>query len=295
MEQQWLPFLAVGISTGAIYALSGVGLVMLYRASGVINFAFGALGGLSAMLAWQVIDLAYADALGWACGIGAATLLSWAYGRFIAPSLTHQDRIVRAMATLGLALMVMGIAQWYWGDDPRRLVLPTDGDGLSWNGQRLISHTRLLALLLSIGLTLGLVWMLSRTPLGLAMRSLQSNRVLAGLLGVRIKRVDAWAWAIAGLLAGVAGLFIGNMVRLNPTVLTFMVIPAMGAAILGRLNSLPLTVAGGVLIGVLESFSALAPAVSRYGSASAFVVAIAAILWHQRRGIGLSRDNSHAE
>lgn len=291
----WLPFLAAGISVGAIYALSGVGLVMLYRASGVVNFAFGALGGLSAMLAWQVIDLEYAEPLGWLAGIGAAMVLSWAYGRFIAPSLTHQDRIVRAMATLGLALMVTGIAQWYWGDDPRRLVLPTDSDGVTWNAQRLISHTRLLALALSALLTLALVWMLARTPLGLAMRSLQSNRVLSGLLGVRVKRVDAWAWALAGLLAGIAGLFMGNMVRLNPTVLTFMVIPAMGAAIVGRLMSLPLTVAGGLLIGVLEAFSSLAPTLSRYGSASAFVVAIAAILWHQRGGIGLSRDNSHFE
>ena len=92
-----LPFIVVGISVGAVYALSGVGLVVLYRASGVVNFAFGALGGLSAMLCWQILDLEYDDWMGWVTGVGAATLLSWAYGRFIAPSLTHQDRVVRAM------------------------------------------------------------------------------------------------------------------------------------------------------------------------------------------------------
>jgi len=94
-----LPFIVVGISVGAVYALSGVGLVVLYRASGVVNFAFGALGGLAAMVCWQLIDLEYDDWMGWVAGIGVATLLSWAYGRFIAPSLTHQDRVVRAMAT----------------------------------------------------------------------------------------------------------------------------------------------------------------------------------------------------
>lgn len=293
--EQLLPFFVVGISVGAVYALSGVGLVVLYRASGVVNFAYGALGGLSAMLAWQVADMEYPNWLAYAIGIGAATLLSWGYGRFIAPSLTHQDRIVRAMATLGFALMIMGIAQWYWGDDPRRLPLPTDSGGLEFDGRRLISHTRLLALLLAIGTTLAIAWLLANTPLGLRMRALQSNRTLSALVGVRVKRVDTWAWTIAGVLAGVTGLFMGNMVRLNPTVLTFLVIPAMAAAVVGRLMSLPATVAGGLVIGIVESMSALVPAVSRYGSSAAFIVAILAILWYQRGGIGLSRDNSHLE
>ncbi len=290
-----LPFLVVGISVGAIYALSGVGLVVLYRASGVVNFAYGALGGLAAMVCWQVIDLEYAEWLGWAAGIGSATLLSWGYGRFIAPSLTHQDRVVRAMATLGFALMIMGMAQWYWGDTPRRLVLPGDSLGLEFDGRRLISYTRVAALLLAAGTTLGMLWLLARTPLGLRMRALQSNRVLSALAGVRIKRVDSWAWLLAGLFAGVSGLFMGNMVRLNPTVLTFLVIPAMAAAMVGRLNSLGWTVVGGLLIGIIEALATLQPGLQRYGSATAFVVAIVAVLWQQRKGIGLSRDNSHLE
>jgi branched-chain amino acid transport system permease protein len=114
-------------------------------------------------------------------------------------------------------------------------------------------------------------------------------------LGVRVKNVDTWAWTIAGLFAGITGLFMGNMVRLNPTVLTFLVIPAMAAAVVGRLVSLPMTVLGGLLIGVIEALTTLVPEISRYGSATGFVVAILAILWQQRKGIGLSRDNSHLE
>lgn len=292
---QILPFLIVGTSVGAIYALASVGLVVLYRASGVVNFATGALGGLSAMLCWQMIDLDYDDWVGWVVGIGAATLLSWAYGRFIAPSLTHQDRIVRALATLGFAFMIMGIAQWYWGDEPRRLVLPTDSDGLNVYGRRLISYTRLLALCLALALTVSIALLLAKTPLGLRMRALQSNRSLSALLGVRIKRVDTWAWTIAGLLAGISGLFLGNMVRLNPVVITFLVIPILAAAVVGRLTSLVGAVLGGLVIGVVEALSTLVPPVSRYGSSAAFVVAILALLWHQRQGIGLSRDNSHLE
>ena len=87
----------------------------------------------------------------------------------------------------------------------------------------------------------------------------------------------------------------GNMVRLNPTVLTFLVIPAMAAALVGRLNSLPITVVGGLMIGVLESLAAMSPLLQRYSSATAFVIAIITVLWQQRRSIGLSRDNSHLE
>jgi branched-chain amino acid transport system permease protein len=136
---------------------------------------------------------------------------------------------------------------------------------------------------------------LAKTSLGLKFRALQSNRMLSGLLGVRVKNIDTWAWVIAGVLAGIAGLFMGNMVRLNPTVLTFLVIPALGAAIVGRLTSLSATVFGGLFIGVVESMTALVPDLSRYGSSTAFVVAILAIVWQQRKGIGLSRDNSHLE
>jgi branched-chain amino acid transport system permease protein len=191
--------------------------------------------------------------------------------------------------------MIMGISQWYWGDDPRRLVLPTDDQGLDFDGHRLVSYTRLLALILTVIMTVAMALLLTKTPLGLRMRALQSNRDLSALLGVRMKRVDTWAWTIAGLFAGIAGLFMGNMVRLNPIVLTFLVIPALAAAVVGRLTSLTATVLGGIAIGVIEALTALFPSVSRYGSSAAFVVAILAILWYQRRGIGLSRDNRNLE
>jgi branched-chain amino acid transport system permease protein len=293
--EQLLPFVAVGLGIGAVYALSGVGLVVLYRASGVVNFAYGALGGLGAMICWQVIDLEYPEWCGWLAGIATATLLSYFYGRFIAPSLTHQDRIVRAVATLGFALMIMGIGQWYWGDTPRRLVLPTDGGGIELDGRRIVNYTRLLALGTALLFTLGMATLLKRSRLGLSMRALQSDRVLGGLIGIRVKRVDAWAWAITGMFAGISGLFLANMVKLNPTVLTFLVIPALAAAIVGRMASLWATVIGGLVIGVIEALASLHPLTGKLGTSAAFIVAISVILWMQRGGIGLSRDNSHLQ
>lgn len=293
--EQLLPFIAVGLGIGSVYALSGVGLVALYRASGVINFAYGALGGLGAMICWEMIDAGQPEWLGWLLAISSAALLSFLYGRFIAPLLAHQDRIVSAVATLGFALMIMGLAQWYWGDAPRRLTLPTDGAGLEFNGRRVINYTRVLALGVALAMTVGMAILLARTRLGLSMRALQSDRTLSGLLGIQVGRVDAWAWAITGVFAGISGIFLGTMVKLNPTVLTFLVIPGLAAAIVGRLSSLWATVAGGLAIGLIEGLAALHPVTAKLGSSAAFIVAITVILWLQRGGIGLSRDNSHLQ
>jgi branched-chain amino acid transport system permease protein len=122
-----LPFVASGIGLGAVYALSSVGLVILYRASGTLNFAFGAFGGVSAFLAWQLAQDGVPAPVGWIVGIAVSTAIAYAYGRFFAPRLSHRDRVVRAVATLGLALILLGAMALYWGGGvARRLVLPTD-------------------------------------------------------------------------------------------------------------------------------------------------------------------------
>jgi branched-chain amino acid transport system permease protein len=247
------------------------------------------------MLCWEIIDANYPQWLGWSAGIGVSAILSYLYGRFIAPFLTHQDRIVRAVATLGFALMIMGLAQWYWGDAPRRLNLPSDSGGLEFNGTRVINYTRILALIVALSITVGMTQMLSHSRLGLTMRALQNDRVLGGMLGIRVKNVDAWAWAISGVFAGISGLFLANMIKLNPTVLTFLVIPALAAAIVGRLASLWATVMGGLVIGILEALASLHPVTAQLGTSAAFIVGIVTMLWLQRSGIGLSRDNSHLQ
>ena len=84
------PFVIAGLSTGAVYVLAGVGLVVLYRASGVLNLAQGALGALSAMIAWQIADSGGPQWIGWIAAVAASTALALFYGRLIAPRLAHQ-------------------------------------------------------------------------------------------------------------------------------------------------------------------------------------------------------------
>ncbi|MBT9487923.1 MAG: branched-chain amino acid ABC transporter permease, partial [Rubrivivax sp.] len=114
----------------------------------------------------------------------------------------------------------------------------------------------------------------------LAMRALADHRGLSAILGIRVLQVDTVAWVISGAFAGVCGLLLGNIVRLQATVLTFLVIPAFAAAIIGRLASLPVTVAAGLAIGMLEAVAVLVPGFSPFRTATPFLIALLAIvLW----------------
>src|SRR5689334_1156116 len=98
------PFIISGLAVGAIYALSGVGLVVLYRTSGVLNFAYGAIGAVGALIAWQLLQLDMPILLACLAAILVATALSLFYGRVIAPWLAYRETVVRGVATLGFGL-----------------------------------------------------------------------------------------------------------------------------------------------------------------------------------------------
>lgn len=276
-----LPFVISGLGVGAVYALSGVGLVVLYRSSGVLNFAFGALGAIGAYVAWSALDHGWPLAAAALASVMVALVISLAYGRLIAPLLAEREPTVRTIGTLGLALVVLGFTEWYWGEQPRRLVFPTDADAIEFGDVRL-THTRVLGLLTALAMMASVGLLLARTRIGLAMRALADQRGLAAILGVRVLRVDTTAWVLSGAFAGVCGLLLANLVRLQATVLTFLVIPAFAAAIIGRLASLPATVAGGLLIGVLEAVAIVIPGFAPFRTATPFLVALAAIVvWRE--------------
>ncbi|MGA2290534.1 branched-chain amino acid ABC transporter permease [Bradyrhizobium sp.] len=276
----WL-FLISGLAVGALYALGGVGLVILNRATGVLNFAYGAIGGLGAMVAWQLLDWGWPEPVAWAASIGLGCLISLGYGGLVAPRLAHREPVVKAVATLGLAIVLLGIMNLLWIITPRRLSLVTDLASIECLGLR-ITATRILALTAGVAATVAMVVFLARSRMGLMMRALADNRQVAAVLGTPIRRVEAIAWGLSGLLAGFTGLLFGDLVRLDPAVLTFVVIPVIAATVVGRLTSIPGTFGAGLLIGIIESMLALVPSLSPYRVAAPFVVAIAALMWLQR-------------
>jgi branched-chain amino acid transport system permease protein len=280
MMVYWL-FLLSGLAVGALYALGGVGLVLLNRATGVLNFAYGAIGAIGAMTAWQLMDWGYPEPVAWIASIGIGLALSLGFGRFVGPGLAHREPVVKAVATLGFAIALLGLMNLLWIITPRKLALSSDAWSIDVLTLR-VTGTRLLALATGIVTTLAMGLFLARTRLGLMMRSLADNRQVASLLGTPILRVETFAWGISGVLAGFTGLLFGDLVRLDPTVLTFMVIPIVATTVVGRLVSIPKTFAAGLLIGVIESMLALYPPLTPFRVATPFVVAIIMLMWLQR-------------
>ncbi|CAN7651230.1 branched-chain amino acid ABC transporter permease [Pararhizobium sp. LjRoot235] len=274
-------FLVSGLAVGALYALGGVGLVLLNRATGVLNFAYGAMGAAGAMTAWQLLQWKWPEPLAWLACIGVALVLSLTFGRLIAPGLAHREPVVKAVATLGFALALLGVMNLIWTVTPRKLSLTPDSLSLSIFGLR-VTATRLIALAAGIGVTLGMGLFLARTRIGLMMRSLADNREIAAILGTPVRRVETFAWGISGVLAGFTGLLFATLVRLDPAVLTFLVIPIIATTIIGRLSSITATFAAGLAIGMLESLLTLYKPLAPFRVATPFLVAIIAMMWMQR-------------
>lgn len=278
-----LPFLASGVGLGAVYALSGVALVVLYRASGTINFALGALGAVGAHCAWSLLQAGYPPWLAWLASIAAAAACSYIYGRFVAPALSHRDRTVRAISTLGLALVLLGAMGLIWGETvQRRLILPTDRLFVDLLGVR-ITYTRILAMVLAIAMVGAISLLLQRTRIGLGMRALANDRKLSDVVGIDVKRVDSIAWLISGAFAGIAGLLLADLVRLQATFLTFLIIPAVAAAIIGRFNSLVATLLGGFAMGIVEALLTTNSVLASYRSAAPYLLALVFVAIFGRR------------
>ncbi len=274
-------FLTSGLAIGSLYALGGIGMVVLYRASGVLNFSSGAAGAAGAMTSWQLVHWGVWPPVAWLGCIAVALALTLAYGRLIAPQLAWRDTVVKAVATLGFALIVLGLVSFLWIDDPRSLELPTDKVGVTIFGLR-VTATRLMAFAAAIGIALAIRAFLGRTVIGLQMRAVANSRDLSALLGIPIRRVETIAWGISGLLAGFTGLMFANLIRLEPVVITFMVIPSIAAALTGRLQNLGLVLVGGLTMGVIESLLTLSPSLKGARPIAPFVIAALVLLWSQR-------------
>lgn len=274
-------FLVSGLAVGSLYALGGIGIVVLYRATGVLNLAFGAIGALSVMFAWQLQQWEVAPSLTWLIAILTATALSLAYGRLVAPRLAWRDPVVKAVASLGFALVVLGITSFIWEDDVRRFSLPTDADAIVILGLR-VTVTRLIVVVAALLVVLGVWLYLAKTRTGLQMRALANDRDLSAMMGVRILRVETIAWGLAGVIAGFTGLMFGDLVRLEPVVITFMVIPSVAAAICGRLDDLGLVLMGGMAMGVVESLLTLSPTLKSVRPVAPFAIAIVVLMLSQR-------------
>src|SRR5215207_4417464 len=248
--EDFKPFIVTGLALGGVYALSGVGTVVLYRATGVLNLAFGAVGAMGAFISWSLIDRGTVpDGIAFLICILFGGVVTLAYGLAFGPPLAGRDPLVKATATLGLALIMLGAMSWIWSDKARSLNLPTTNSSFEV-GDVLVNWTQVIAFALGVAVAAGTAAFLRFTNVGTAMRALASDREITATLGVPVRRVELAAWLGSGIVCGGAGLLLADLfTSLDYTALTFLVISSLAAALIGRLRSLWVTLAGGLAVG----------------------------------------------
>src|SRR5271170_6187291 len=275
------PFIVSGLALGGVYALSGVGLVVLYRATGVLYLAFGAVGALGALTAWSLGQQGAPGWLTWLVCIAVAAAVTLGYGLIFGPALAKRDPLVKAVATIGLTLVLYGLMDVLWttsGGEARSLSLPTDNSGFSV-GQVQVNWTQVIGLAAGVVLTVGTGMFLRYTKVGTAMRAMANDREITATLGVPVRRVEAAAWLGCGLLAGLAGIMLADLSALDDTTLTFtVVISSLAAALIGQLRSIPVTFAAAIVIGLVHDLITPITQISNYQDMTPFVLAAIALL-----------------
>jgi branched-chain amino acid transport system permease protein len=215
------------------------------------------------------------------------------YGMVLGPAFAGRDPLVKMMGTLALALILLGVMAWRapaGGAFVRVLQLPTSNHRYSVFGAA-VNLTQSRARAFALVLTVGTTAFLRYTKIGTAMRALASDREITATLGVPVRKVELVAWLGSGLVCGGAGLLLADLfTSLDYTALTFLVISSLAAALIGRLRSLWVTLAGGLAVGLAQAVATPYASISAYRTGAPFVLAIVALLYLGRhRTVTLSR------
>lgn len=244
----------VGIAFGALYSLAALGIVLIYKTTGVLNFAHGAIGMFSTFIAYE-----FGVVRGWPAAIAVllalvfAAVFGWFMERFTLRPLRDRPVLTRVIVTLGWLLVLQSVASLIWKDTSYHIPLqlfPQNGIRIA---QLTLGYNQIANIIIAATLAVLLALFLRFAPLGVAMRATSDNPTAARLLGVRVNRVAASSWILGSVTAAIAGLLLAPLTTLNTTQLTIVVITAFGAALIGGLTNLPLTFLGGIFLGVSQS------------------------------------------
>ena len=243
-----------GLANGGVYALLAVGIVLVYKGSRVLNFAQGEMGTFGLFVAFWLIE---ERGLPWGVGalgaIAVVALIGLLFERIVVRNMGEASRLTVAVATIGLLLLLFALELKIFGPSPRILRPPIEGLGLQIAGFY-VSPTQLLALLTALGLGVALAAFLKRTDFGLGVLAASQDPAATRLVGVRVGRVSAFTWALAGAVSAVAGLLIQPTIGVfTAGFMTGLFVRGLAGALLGGLTSLPGAFIGGVAVGVIEA------------------------------------------
>jgi branched-chain amino acid transport system permease protein len=254
----YLEVLLGGLMSGVLYSLVALGFVLIFKASGVFNFAQGAMvlfAALSLARLSEHMPLAAAFVL----SVGVMAIFAWAVERFVLRHLVNQDAVVLLMATLGITYFLDGFGQLVWGSDiyrietglPKTPVMVLDN---VFEGGILINTEDFVAAAIAALLVLALAIFFQKTPTGRALRAVADDHQAAQSIGIPLNRIWVIVWTVAGFVALVAGMVWGSKLGVQFS-LSLIALKALPVVILGGFTSVPGAIIGGLIIGVGEKFA----------------------------------------
>lgn len=255
--QFFLEVLIGGLLSGVMYALVALGYVLIYKASGVFNFAQGAMVFFAALTTAGLVDSGLTLWLAVPLTMVAMVVLGLMTEKIVLRPLVAQHEITLFMATIGLTFFVEGLAQAIWGANVRSLDLGIEDVPLEWlleNANMAISQFDLIASGIAAVLVTLLAIFFSKTKIGRALRAVADDHQAALSIGIPLQHIWGIVWAVAGFVALVAGLLWGarNGVQFA---LTFVALKALPVLILGGFTSVPGAIVGGLIIGASEKLA----------------------------------------
>jgi branched-chain amino acid transport system permease protein len=246
-----------GLLAGVMYSLVALGFVLIYKASGVFNFAQGAMVYFAALTAVGFVSLGIPFWLAVLVALGAMVLLAVFTERVVLRPLVNQPQITLFMATIGLTFLVEGVAQLTWGAQVRALDLGITDEPIEWVAEKSgmsISKFDLVASGIAAVLVAVLAVFFNRTRTGRALRAVADDHQAALAVGISLRKIWVIVWAVAGFVALVTGLLWGarNGVQFA---LTFLALKALPVLILGGFESIPGAIVGGLIVGASEKLA----------------------------------------
>jgi len=246
-----------GLLAGVMYSLVALGFVLIYKASGVFNFAQGAMVFLAALTFVSILKMGINFWLALVITLGVMVVLGISIEKVVLRPLVNQPPITLFMATIGLTFVLEGLSQLVWGSQPHGLELGIPDVPMEWLSQKWninVSQFEVFAAVVAGAMVAGLALFFQYTRIGRALRAVADDHQAALAVGIPLQHIWAIVWAVAGFVALVAGLMWGarNGVQFA---LTFIALKALPVLILGGFESVPGAIVGGLIIGASEKLA----------------------------------------
>ena len=258
-----------GLMAGELYSLVALGFVLIFKASGVFNFAQGAMVLFAALSmarlsewipGWLGIEnLWLANGLAFVASVAIMIVLAMVIERIVLRPLVNQEGVVLLMATLGVTYFMDGLGQTLWGSDIYKIDLGITKDPLllfegTFQGGVLVNRDDIVAAVMATVLVIVLALFFQKTATGRALRAVADDHQAAQSIGIPLNRIWVIVWAVAGFTALVAGMVWGSKLGVQFS-LAILALKALPVVILGGFTSVPGAIVGGLIIGLGEKLS----------------------------------------